>query len=127
MRFSLAHMLFKYLVSRSKFIFIGNNSAKNWAGFRKLEVTLSDDRQLIFSFLHNRRRRSAWDIFITYMVHVEVNVETNDGLTELLENNMLTVDVPFGSWFSNDVVGDVLIENYLDNIINILKCVEDDS
>jgi hypothetical protein len=119
--FNAVRFLFRYFVSRSKFIFIHVDNFKTWTPFRRLEVTLSDGKLLIFSILHNRRRRHWMNLCVTYLIHVEIHHGLHDNLHSFIRDHLLTIDVWGGFLFRDKIVGDVLMENYLDRMIAVLQ------
>ena len=118
---TMMQLLFKFLVSRAQFMFIHVYSFHEWTPIRKLELTFNDDRKLSFSILHDRRKRNFFDFHVTYLIYIKILEDKMGSLSRLNNHHLLTLDVPFGFMFSDKIVANAILDNYLDIMIELLE------
>lgn len=113
--------LFKWLLVKAKCEFIHSDVAENFTPFRIMETRIDECRSLTFSVMKDRRKRPLLTFSKTFLVKAEIHHDLPDRLKEYNDIQLLAIDIFFSYFFSDEVVSDVLLNNYLDKMINDLK------
>lgn len=117
----LSRKLFSWFVVNSQCLFIRTESIMNFKPFKIMESVSDDNRKVVFKIMHDRRKHFRFMPYTTFLVEVEIHTDNEDRLKEFSKIQLLAIDV-FGAFmFSNSIIGDVLLNHYLDRMLEKLS------
>lgn len=116
--------IFKWIVTQTGYYFITTTTNRTYSAFRAMEICLDNNRTIKFSIAKDARKKPVWQrlcLIETFLVFAEINTNFSSALLVAGKNKLVVMNVPLGRLFSDEMIGEVLLDIYLDKLIDDLS------